>query len=175
MLTTGKLIRKLRIRAGKTQVELAKELGYDDAVIRRHESGRGNAKADTLQKYAEALNVNPESLLCADLNSTRAMHHLFRIFDAYKGEFHTVTTTVTDENGNQIEKETVAISFDMLNEFMKEWKSVYEKSASPDPEVSEKADYDYYVYNFPESSDIDQTYKDMLIEYDNKISYVKGE
>ena len=41
-------------------------LGYDDAVIRRHESGRGNAKADTLQKYAEALNVNPESLLCAD-------------------------------------------------------------------------------------------------------------
>ena len=29
------------------------------------------------------------------------MHHLFRIFDAYKGEFHTVTTTVTDENGNQ--------------------------------------------------------------------------
>lgn len=66
------------------------------------------------------------------------MHHLFRIFDAYKGEFHTVTTTVTDENGNQIEKETVAISFDMLNGFMKEWKSVYEKSASPDPEVSEK-------------------------------------
>lgn len=49
------------------------------------------------------------------------MHHLFRIFDAYKGEFHTVTTTVTDENGNQIEKETVAISFDMLNGFMKEW------------------------------------------------------
>lgn len=48
------------------------------------------------------------------------MHHLFRIFDAYKGEFHTVTTTVTDENGNQIEKETVAISFDMLNGFMKE-------------------------------------------------------
>lgn len=63
------------------------------------------------------------------------MHHLFRIFDAYKGEFHTVTTTVTDENGNQIEK----------------------------------ADYDYYVYNFPESSDVDQAYKDMLIEYDNNL------
>lgn len=97
------------------------------------------------------------------------MHHLFRIFDAYKGEFHTVTTTVTDENGNQIEKETVAISFDMLNGFMKEWNSVYEKSASPDPEVSEKADYDYYVYNFPESSDVDQAYKDTLIEYDNNL------
>lgn len=57
----------------------------------------------------------------------------------------------------------------MLNGFMKEWKSVYEKSASPDPEVSEKADYDYYVYNFPESSDVDQAYKDMLIEYDNNL------
>ena len=52
-------------RAGE-MIFSAKELGYDDAVIRRHESGRGNAKADTLQKYAEALNVNPESLLCAD-------------------------------------------------------------------------------------------------------------
>lgn len=57
----------------------------------------------------------------------------------------------------------------MLDDFMKEWKSVYEKSASSDSEVSEKTDYDYYVYNFPESSNVDQAYKDMLIEYDNNL------
>jgi len=170
MLTVGKLIKKLRIKSGMTQLELGEKVGCADCVVRRHENGGANAKDSTLEKYAEALNVNPDVLIYSDLNSTRAMHHLFRIFDAYKGEFHTVTTTATDENGNQIEKESVAISFNMLGEYIKEWKSIYEKSASSDDE-SEKADYYDYIYTFPESSKVDQGTKDYLIEYDKKVTY----
>lgn len=169
MFTIGNILKKLRLKAGLTQQELADKLGFADSVIRRYESGRGHAKADTLQKYADALGVNVESLIYADLNSSRAMHHLFRIFDAYKGEFHTVTTTTTDSDGNQIEKETVAVSFDKLDEYIKEWKAKYEESISSDGETSIKTDYDYYVYNFPESSNLNQSFKDMMIEYDKEL------
>jgi len=53
----------------------------------------------------------------------------------------------------------------MLGELIKVWKSVYEKSASSDEE-SEKAGYYDYIYSFPDSSNVDQEYKNMLVEYD---------
>jgi len=173
IMTIGTTIKNLRIKKNMTQKQLGKLIGIEDSTIRKYESGRLNAKPDTLEKIAKALEIDSETLLFSELNYNRAMHHLFRIFDAYKGEFHTVTTTTTDENGNQVEKESIAISFDMLGEYIKEWKSVYEKSASSDDE-SEKADYFDYVYCFPESSNTTQEYKDMLIEYDKNLDCINS-
>ena len=63
------------------------------------------------------------------------------------------------------------MSFDMLNEFIKEWKSEYEKTASSDTSEEAAYAYDYYIYNFPESSKTDQAYIDTLVEYDKKLTY----
>lgn len=61
-MTTGELIRKCRKEAGLTQKELGERAGIAEPTIRKYESNRLNPKIETLQKIADALNVNVSEL-----------------------------------------------------------------------------------------------------------------
>ena len=58
----GEIIKKLRIERGLTQKQLGELCEMADSAIRRYENGRANPKIETLQKIANALNVNVSEL-----------------------------------------------------------------------------------------------------------------
>lgn len=55
----GEKIRKLRKEKGMTQKELSAKLGTTPQNLAQYENGKRNPKIETLQKIADALNVNP--------------------------------------------------------------------------------------------------------------------
>ena len=59
----GDKIKRYRKERGLTQKELAESCGMFDSAIRRYESNRANPKLETLEKIANALNVNVTDLL----------------------------------------------------------------------------------------------------------------
>lgn len=52
-------IQKLRKEKGLTQEELANAIGIKRGTLAQYESGKRNPKKETLEKFAEALNVHP--------------------------------------------------------------------------------------------------------------------
>jgi len=67
MATTGERIKKARLRAGMTQTELADRVGLKFSAISKYENGKVvNLKRETIAALAEALNVRPSYLMCAD-------------------------------------------------------------------------------------------------------------
>lgn len=60
---TGNMIKKYRKEKGLTQKKLGELCGIADSNIRKYESGNQNPKIETLQKIADALDVNIYSLL----------------------------------------------------------------------------------------------------------------
>jgi len=58
----GVKLKRARINAGKTQLELAKESGIDRATISLIENGHENPRTDTVLKLAKVLNVSPSIL-----------------------------------------------------------------------------------------------------------------
>ena len=99
-MTIGYTIRKIRTLRKMTQKQLGDLIGIDDSTIRKYESGRLNAKPDTLEKIANALDVNVETLLFSEINYNRAMHQIYRIIETYGGEISYTDHVFTDENGN---------------------------------------------------------------------------
>lgn len=62
----GTTIRQARIKAGLSQAELAKRIGFaTNASISNLERGTQNASVDTLLKIAKACNANPADLITA--------------------------------------------------------------------------------------------------------------
>lgn len=62
-MQAGEAIKKIRIRTGLTQAELADRLGVTPQVISQYERGLKNPKIETIQRIADALNVPPQELL----------------------------------------------------------------------------------------------------------------
>ena len=62
----GETIRKTRIEKGLTQKEVAERCGMADSAIRKYESGKVCPKIETLKRIAEALGVDPYSLVDFD-------------------------------------------------------------------------------------------------------------
>ena len=60
--SVGEIIKKLRIERGLTQKQLGELCEMADSAIRRYENGRAKPKIETLQKIANALNVNVSEL-----------------------------------------------------------------------------------------------------------------
>lgn len=69
-MTVGERIRKARKAKGLTQEELAKSLGVSFAMIGQYERGERNPKLDTLQRIADALDVNVGLLLYGENSTT---------------------------------------------------------------------------------------------------------
>lgn len=60
---TGVLLRHTRLRAGMTQIELARRLGVSFQQIQKYEKGQNRISTSRLVGLAFALGVPPESLL----------------------------------------------------------------------------------------------------------------
>ena len=58
-MVVGQNIRRLRLRRGLTQVELAKLIGTEQTVISSYEVGRVTVTLPRLQAIAEALQAEP--------------------------------------------------------------------------------------------------------------------
>lgn len=61
----GFLIREMRLRADITQAELARRLGVSQSAIARWESGSVSPRLDTLERIAEACDLDLQVLLTA--------------------------------------------------------------------------------------------------------------
>jgi len=55
-------VRRLRIKLGLTQQELAERIGWDQPRIAQIEFGGQDRRWSTIRRLAEALNVRPETL-----------------------------------------------------------------------------------------------------------------
>lgn len=63
-MTTGERIRQARKSAGMTQSELARRLDVTPQTVSQYERGLINPKIETIRKFADALGVTSEVLLC---------------------------------------------------------------------------------------------------------------
>lgn len=63
-MTTGDIIRAIRINRKLTQEELAQKVGIRASNLRKYESNSLRPKAATIDKFADALDVNPYVLSC---------------------------------------------------------------------------------------------------------------
>lgn len=60
-------LKKYRVAAGLTQEELSKKSGVSRVTIANLESGKQTiAKSSTIIKLADALNVEPQAILCPE-------------------------------------------------------------------------------------------------------------
>ena len=72
-LITGRRLRELRKATGKTQVELAQELGVQQAHISQLEAGRGELSVALLVRLAQVLGVSTDYLVgLSDLQTAPA-------------------------------------------------------------------------------------------------------
>lgn len=62
-MTIGEKIRAARTEKGLTQKQLGDKCGMADSAIRRYESGRGNPTLDTVDRIAEALDMELRDLV----------------------------------------------------------------------------------------------------------------
>lgn len=165
-MTVGYTIKKIRTQRKMTQKQLADLIGIEDSTIRKYESGRLNAKPDTLEKIAKALDVDPETLIFSELSFNRAMHQLYRIIDNYGGEICFVDYDFIDENGNTKTEKVASVYFGALTPFIEE---LNEKKKKLAPE-----DYEEYKSRFPASSDVPSTYIKTCAEFDEKLKYISN-
>lgn len=61
-MTVGERIKKIRQEKGLTQKELGKKCGLADSAIRRYELGGANPKIETIERIANALDVDISDL-----------------------------------------------------------------------------------------------------------------
>ena len=165
-MTVGYTIKKIRTQRKMTQKQLADLIGIEDSTIRKYESGRLNAKPDTLEKIAKALDVDPETLIFSELNFNRAMHQLYRIIDNYGGEICFVDRDFIGENGKTKTEKVASVYFGALTPFIEE---LNEKKKNLKPE-----EFEEYKNRFPASSDVPSTYLKTCVEFDEKLKYISN-
>ena len=56
-MTVGENIRKLRKERGLTQKQLGEMCGINEANLRKYESDKQNAKIETIERIAQALEI----------------------------------------------------------------------------------------------------------------------
>ena len=79
----GENIRRIRIRKGLSQKELAEKAGMSNVLLNNYEHGLRNPKAETLQRIAQALGVSPEVLQGEEMSEMQAKKRLYAIFSQF--------------------------------------------------------------------------------------------
>ena len=80
----GERIRTARNNAGLSQLEVANRLGVSEASIRLYELGKRTPKPEMIERIADALDVEPQSLVEMKIESSRdALEMLFRLEDEF--------------------------------------------------------------------------------------------
>ncbi|SCJ78687.1 HTH-type transcriptional regulator immR [Anaerotruncus sp. 2789STDY5834896] len=88
-MSLGSRIRKARKSRGLTQIELSEKSGIAVNSLRRYEADARQPQLSTLQRIAEALDVDPFGLLWADFDRTVA-----NIADAIEGAKDSSSTSI---------------------------------------------------------------------------------
>lgn len=73
-------LRELRLATGKTQAQVAAELGINKATYSTWELGRSELKADTIVKLAQYFSCSPNDILGFD---GKAKHKPIDVFEEY--------------------------------------------------------------------------------------------
>lgn len=126
-MTVGEKIKSARLSAGMTQKELSSKIGIDDGTLRKYESGRLNPKVETLEKIATGIGIDPSAFSDSELSITKAMHHLFRIYETYGGELKNGKQIKAELESGSFDQEQVYLSFGDLHDHMTAWLAVYER------------------------------------------------
>lgn len=121
-MTTGELIKKARVHAGLTQKELSDRIGVSYQMIQAWENNRRNPKIESLQKIAEALNIEVSEFL-TDNTATVQKFKDFSI-DA-DGDFEEKYNSLTDEEKKLFGKYVQAMFNKLQREVKKSQKTAY--------------------------------------------------
>ena len=110
-MTTGEIIRKLRVDAGLTQEELGKKIGVQKAAINKYETGLVvNLKKSTIHALAKALNVSPVYLLGGDDNLSDEERHLVSAYRGASPEIRSAAIRMLEDSASQQSAKKQSIS-----------------------------------------------------------------
>ena len=77
---TGAMIKKLREKAGMTQLELAEKLQVSDKAVSKWETGKGYPDITLIEQLSEALGISAIELLSGDsISNTNRAFNMFRV------------------------------------------------------------------------------------------------
>lgn len=125
-MSVGERIKRVRKFRGMTQAQLGEAVGLSDVRIRQYELGNRTPKEDTLNKIAEALNVNYRSLYEPSLYAAEdVMFSLFELDEHYDMPIYEVTgkevTQMTHDDDNGEKHVCVSFGYSLLDDFLMEW------------------------------------------------------
>jgi transcriptional regulator with XRE-family HTH domain len=95
----GKNIKKFRNKKGFTQTELGKKIGRALTTVQQYEYGEVTPPIETLNKIAEALEVDLDTLLGLDIRSTeKILEDTKNILDNFKSDRYVKTTPMNSQD-----------------------------------------------------------------------------
>lgn len=121
-MTTGELIKKARVNAGLTQKELSDRIGVSYQMIQAWENNRRNPKIESLQKIADALNVDVSEFLT---DNTAADQKFKEIYTNADSDFEEKYNSLTDEEKELFGKYVQAMFNKLQREVEKSQKTAY--------------------------------------------------
>lgn len=120
-MTISGTLKRIRTNMGYKQIEFAKILEIDAATYRKYENGQLIPATKTLQKIADALQINIHTLSDADLDATVAMIRLFQISKSFQGNLFTgkeIKKSIKDKTFNE---DTMYLTFSSLSGLLSNW------------------------------------------------------
>lgn len=122
MDTTGRRIKRLRLKKGISQSQLSKRSGITSTLLQQYEYGTRHPKEDQLNKIALALGVAPAMLRPLDVDTIEG---LLAIIYEMHSSYHGIE--IIEENGttsirlpNTLQAEPARYALHLIKEFMEQ-------------------------------------------------------
>ena len=122
MDTTGRRIKRLRLKKGISQSQLSKRSGITSTLLQQYEYGTRHPKEDQLNKIALALGVAPAMLRPLDVDTIEG---LLAIIYEMHSSYHGIE--IVEENGttsirlpNTLQAEPAKYALHLIKEFMEQ-------------------------------------------------------
>lgn len=122
MDTTGRRIKRLRLKKGISQSQLSKRSGITSTLLQQYEYGTRHPKEDQLSKIALALGVAPAMLRPLDVDTVDGLLAIiYEMHTSYHG------IEIVEENGttsirlpNTLQAEPAKYALHLIKEFMEQ-------------------------------------------------------
>lgn len=122
MDTTGRRIKRLRLKKGISQSQLSKRSGITSTLLQQYEYGTRHPKEDQLNKIALALGVAPAMLRPLDVDTVDGLLAIiYEMHTSYHG------IEIVEENGttsirlpNTLQAEPAKYALHLIKEFMEQ-------------------------------------------------------
>lgn len=152
-MTVGNKIKKFRLRAGLSQLELARKVGISEPALRNYELGNRNPSEKQIEHIATALDISPFAISEPNLDINHGLiQALFYLEDYFQLQIHMdhnhpvlqFSQRFPDAKLSQQYLETVHAN--AVNDMLKYW--FKEKTALEEGRIT-KEEYDYWRYSYP--------------------------